>query len=100
MRRATDLSLWLRASTVFDCILEQIAYLCIICYNQIRCLLMIGRDARIPGLPVLPANDILRQEIVALVYHYVYVFLLLDETFELIGTNVLFIEFSSYGGGQ
>ena len=61
---------------------------------------MIGRDARIPGLPVLPANDILRQEIVALVYHYVYVFLLLDETFELIGTNVLFIEFSGYGGGQ
>ena len=52
---------------------------------------MIGRDACIPGLPVLPADDVLRQEIVAFVDHYVYVLLLLDKTFELIGTNVLFI---------
>tara|TARA_B110000285_G_scaffold233783_1_gene308643 strand:+ start:1359 stop:1616 length:258 start_codon:yes stop_codon:yes gene_type:complete len=85
LRRATDLSLWLRTSTVFDCILQQIAYLCLIS------LLVIGRDACIPGLPVLPADDILRQEIVAFVYHYVYVLLLFDEALELIGTNVLFI---------
>jgi len=85
LRRATDLSLWLGASTVLDCILQQIAYLCIIS------LLVIGRDACIPELLILPANDILRQEIVAFVDHYVYVLLLVDETFELIGTNVLFI---------
>ena len=52
---------------------------------------MIGRDACIPGLPVLPAYDILRQEIVAFVYHYIYVLLLVDETFELAGADVLFI---------
>ena len=85
MRRATDLSLWLRTSTVFDCILQQVAYL------WITSLLVIGRDACIPGLPVLPADDVLRQEIVAFVYHYVYVLLLLDEAFELVGTDVLFI---------